>query len=191
MPKRTILIVFIQLIFLAVVSNAQPAATLDRVPILNRIAPDFHLKDAEGRVVSLSDFKGKVLVLDFWATWCVPCQQSFPGIQRAIDHFAGNDQVAFLFIDTREVAPGFKNIVRSQLKKNHYPFHVVFDETGPDGLQNKLYLSYGMAGIPTKFIIDSNGVIRYQLVGYDPKQTEAESAEELINFVERTKAMAN
>jgi len=189
MPSKIIAVITIILISFGL-ADASPMPK-DSIPVLSRPAPEFHLKDLEGKVVSLTDFRGKVIVLDFWATWCVPCQQSFPGIEKAMNHFTGDQDVVFLFIDTRETSPDYPQVVKAQLKKNHYNFHVVFDETGPSGLQNKLYLMYDMPGIPTKFIIDAKGIIRYQFAGFNSKQTAGESALELIRFVERTKAMAN
>jgi len=190
MPQKIVLMIAVALFLHAAPAKAGRLLTWrDSVPVLNRPAPEFRLKDLDGKIVSLSEFRGKVVVLDFWATWCVPCQQSFPAMEKARNHFAPNEDVVFLFIDTRETSPGFQQIVKAQMKKNRYPFHVIFDEAGPAGLQNKQYLIYGMPGVPTKFIIDANGIIRYQLIGYNPKQTAEESAEELIGLVERTKAM--
>jgi len=192
MSQKIILLVALVLFSYAAPAKAGSLFTpQDSVPVQNRPAPEFHLKDLEGKVVSLSNYKGKVFVLDFWATWCVPCQQSFPAIEKALNHFALNKNVVFLFIDARETSPGFQKIVKAQMKKNQYDFHVIFDETGPAGLQNMQYLAYGMPGIPIKFIIDANGINRYQLIGYNLKQSAAESSAELISFVERTKAMVN
>ena len=190
MPQKIILIITVVLFWCTSITQAgQLLPAADSLPVLNRPAPEFHLKDLEGKVVSLSDFKGKVVVLDFWATWCVPCQQSFPGMVKAINHFADNKDVVFLFIDTREKSPDFPKLAAAQMKKNRYPFHVVFDETGPAGQHNKQYLKYGMPGIPTKYIIDAKGIIRYELIGFDPRQSHEENAAELINVVERTIAM--
>ncbi|TWR26345.1 TlpA family protein disulfide reductase [Mucilaginibacter pallidiroseus] len=192
MPQKIILMIAVALFSYAAPAKAgRLLRSRDSVPVLNRPAPEFHLKDLEGKVVSLSAFRGKVVVLDFWATWCVPCQQSFPAMEKALNHFSPDKDVVFLFIDTRETLPGFQNTVKAKMKKNRYPFHVVFDEAGPAGLQDKQYLLYGMPGVPTKFIIDANGVIRYQLIGYNPRQSAEESAGELIGLVERTKAMTN
>jgi len=192
MPQKTILMIIVFLSSLTGLAKASRLTTAkDSLPVLNRPAPEFRLKDTEGKIVSLSDFKGKVVVIDFWATWCVPCRQSFPAMEKALNHFKGQGDVVFLFIDTRETSPNFKKLVKMQMKKNQYPFNVVFDETGPDGLQNKQYLIYNMPGIPTKFIVDAKGIIRYQLVGFNPKQSDDENAAELITFVEHTKTMAN
>jgi len=192
MTQKTILMITVLLGSLTGLAKASPLITTkDSIPVLNRPAPEFHLKDMEGKVVSLSDFKGKVVVLDFWATWCVPCQQSFPAMEKALNHFEGEKKVVFLFIDTRETSPDFKKLVKAQMKKSRHSFPVVFDETGPGGLQNKQYLIYDMPGIPTKFIIDAKGIIRYQLIGFNPNQSDEENAAELISLVERTKTMAN
>ena len=190
MSQKIILLIAVILFSYATPAKSSTLFTpQDSLPLLNRPAPEFHLKDLKGKIVSLSDFKGKVVVLDFWATWCVPCYQSFPAMEKALNHFGPNKDVIFLFIDTRETVPGFQRIVKEKMEKDQYDFHVVFDEAGPAGLQNKQYLAYGMPGIPTKFIIDANAIIRYQLIGYNPKQSAVESAEELIGLVERTKAI--
>src|SRR5690606_41666590 len=67
-----------------------------------RPAPGFSLKDLDGKEVSLEDLKGKVVVLDFWATWCAPCIKSFPAMQMAVDKYKEDPEVAFLFINTWE-----------------------------------------------------------------------------------------
>ncbi|TDO20282.1 TlpA family protein disulfide reductase [Pedobacter duraquae] len=188
-------IIFNTIVLLFSITGLAQAKSLviaaDSVPVLNRPAPEFHLKNLDGKIVSLSDFKGKIVVLDFWATWCVPCQESFPAMEKAQKYFADNNNVVFLYIDTRETSADFLKIVKAQMKKRQYPFHVLIDETGPAGLQNKQYLIYGMPGIPTKYIIDKKGIIRYELIGFNPKQSADENAAELINLVERTKTMGD
>jgi len=163
--------------------------TTDSLPVLNRKAPDFLLKDMLGKTVSLSSFKGKVVILDFWATWCIPCQESFPGLQRAVNHYARQDNVVFLFIDTRERSADYEALAKALIVKGHYTFKVLFDEKGADGVQNKQYKIYDMPGLPTKFIIDAEGIIRYQLEGYAKWRSDDEHAAEIIKLVEKTKRM--
>ena len=61
--------------------SAEAATNKTADTALNQPAPDFQLKDSNGKTVSLADYKGKTLVIDFWATWCVPCRNSFPAVK--------------------------------------------------------------------------------------------------------------
>jgi peroxiredoxin len=154
---------------------------------LNVPAPNFSLKDLDGKTVSLSDYKGKVLVLDFWATWCVPCRDSFPATQLVMDKYKNDANVAFLFIDTRETSEDSKDLIRTFLAENHYPFKVIMDEKGANGVQNLIYKKYVMPGIPTKYIIDSKGIIRFQSVGFNPDITDGEVVKEMSTMIESTR----
>src|ERR1700754_1863990 len=69
----------------AFASNVQTVAKADTD--INIPAPDFSLKDLNGKTVSLADYKGKTLVIDFWATWCVPCRESFPAVKMVMDKY--------------------------------------------------------------------------------------------------------
>lgn len=128
--------------------------------MLNDMAPDFKLKDLDGNEVKLSSLKGKTVILDFWATWCSPCRASFPGMKKAVEKYASNPNVRFLFIDTRERVEDKKKNAADFIAKNQYPFHVLLD------LDSKVLELYKVPGIPTKFVIDKNGMVRFKVVGF-------------------------
>ncbi|WCT13392.1 TlpA family protein disulfide reductase [Mucilaginibacter jinjuensis] len=165
---------------------AMPTDTIS----LGQAAPDFTLKDINGKNVSLATFKGKVVILDFWATWCVPCHENFPAMKKAVDHYKSDKDVVFLFIDTRERSTDYVRLAKEDMAKNKYDFQVLFDEAGKEGKQDKYYKIFGMWGIPTEFILDRNGIIRYKLVGYDSDLTNDQRADGVIKQVELVKTLS-
>ncbi|MCP5061195.1 MAG: redoxin family protein [Ignavibacteriae bacterium] len=145
--------------------------------IINKPAPQFTLIDVDGKSVSLADFKGKTVVVDFWATWCSPCVKSFPAMQKAQAKLTKNNDVKFLFINTWERVEDKKKNVVDFLKKTNYPFHVLMDEN------NDVVSEFGVEGIPTKFIVDKNGSIRFKSVGFKGADELVVELEQMISMV--------
>ena len=133
--------------------------------MISKPAPSFSLKDLDGKTVSLSSLKGKIIIIDFWATWCAPCKASFPGMQLAVNKYKDNELVKFLFVDTWESEKDYVAGVRNYIADSKYTFQVLFDEKDTAGKQNKLAQEFHVEGIPTKFVIDQDGNIRFKSVG--------------------------
>jgi thiol-disulfide isomerase/thioredoxin len=118
------------------------------------IAPEFTL-DGITSNVSLKDFSGKVVLLDFWASWCIPCRKSFPWMNAMQEKYAAQGfTVIAINVDTeRALADDFLRKVPAQ-------FAIAFD---PDG---KVAERYGLVGMPSSYLIDAKGAIAYRHVGF-------------------------
>ena len=141
----------------------QTRITEYKAEMLTEDAPDFELVNRAGEKVRLEDLKGKVVVLDFWATWCGPCVISFPGMQKAVDKFAEDEEVEFLFINTWQREENYKEVVEEFITENGYDFHVLFDEM--KDRPKATVTAYGITGIPTKIFIDKEGRLRFRSIG--------------------------
>src|SRR5690606_32120333 len=118
--------------------------------MLNNDAPDFKLKDLEGKTVSLSDYRGKVVVIDFSATWCAPCKAAFPAMIKVQKR---HPEVAFLFIATQEKQEGAQERVHNYISENDYPFYVLMDEPIADSPRKFVAASaFQVTGIPAKVV---------------------------------------
>lgn len=113
---------------------------------------DFALTNLEGKKVQLSELKGKVVVLDFWATWCGPCLASFPYMQKIVEKYKGKP-VEFLFINTGENANIEETVQKASkfITEQKYDFNVLFD------FEKEVSKKYQIKGIPTKIIIGKDG----------------------------------
>ncbi|MGD8778075.1 MAG: redoxin domain-containing protein [Ignavibacteria bacterium] len=148
-----------------------------KAEMINIKASAFRLKDLEGNNISLSDFKGQIVILDFWATWCAPCKASMPYMKQSVEKYASDSNVKFLFIDTFEKLAGSKEAVAKFIKSKDYPFHVLLDT------DNKVAEAYGVSAIPTKIFIDKNQSIRYISIGLEHENIplEIDALIEMLN----------
>lgn len=112
-------------------------------------APDFTLKNLDGEKVSLSDYKGKIVFLNFWATWCPYCVKEMPDLDRIYRENEDNDFVV-LAVSVGEP----KSDVSDFIKDKEYSFPILLDTKG------EIAIKYFVRGIPTTYVIDKDGNIR-------------------------------
>src|SRR5690606_37836601 len=121
-------------------------ARLDKI-MVNEPAANFTLTDLQGNQVTLADLKGKIVILDFWATWCVPCKASFPAMQMALDKFKNDTNIKFLFVHTWERSPSFLSDAKAYIDSMKYNFQVLMDMKDPQTKTNKVVDSYNVLSI--------------------------------------------
>jgi peroxiredoxin len=121
----------------------------------NLPAPDFTFPGLDGKKVSLSDYKGKVVLVNIWATWCKPCVDEMPSMEKLYHKFKGkNFEILAVSIDE----PGLK-AVAPFMKKYNLTFPALIDSEGA------IKAVYGITGVPESFIIDKQGILIKKIVG--------------------------
>jgi thiol-disulfide isomerase/thioredoxin len=120
--------------------------------------PVFTLSDLQGHVISSADLKGKVVLIDFWATWCQPCKKEMPGYQKLLDRYAsrGFVVIGFKFDTMADTEDPLKFARRIGV---HYPLAVA-----PDELKEKFG---GVEGLPTTMLYDRQGILRKKIIGFE------------------------
>jgi len=122
-------------------------------------APDFALEDLNGDVIRLSDYKGKVVFINFWATWCPPCRVEIPYFIEMIDEY-GDDgfEILGIDLDPRDFAK-----VPAFVEQEGINYPVMYDTKGVSNLYG------GIQSIPTTFVVNRNGKVVERIVGSRPK----------------------
>ena len=140
----------------AVVAVLSFATPWSRAYASTTAAPEWQLKDPDGQPVALSDFKGKVVILDFWATWCPPCRAEIPGFVALQKQYAAQGlTVVGVSLDTTGAS-----VVKSFMQHLGMNYPVVIGD-------EKIAADYGgISAIPTTFVIDRNGNIVTSHQGY-------------------------
>jgi len=120
--------------------------------------PDFALKDLRGRGISSDDLQGKVVLIDFWATWCQPCKKEMPGYQRLLDRYGsrGFAVIGFKFDTMADLEDPIQFAKKIGVR---YPLAVA-----PHGLKQKFG---GIEGLPTTLLYDRDGILRKKVIGFE------------------------
>ena len=167
------------LVALLAMLNVSPLAHADGVtPVAQRgvvkagdPAPNFQLRDMNGRVVALSDLRGKVVLLNFWATWCGPCRVEMPAMERL---YRAYDRKDFEILAVSTDAQGAA-VTRPFQEENKLTFPILHDADFRVGL------SYGARTLPMTFMVDREGIVRHHIFG--ARDWEAPEAHQLIEML--------
>ena len=125
-----------------------------RVPAVGTTAEDFRLVDLEGKQQSLSQYRGKVVLLNFWASWCKPCTTEMPAMQSTYDKLRDKGFVVLAINELEDEAK-----VREHIKQYSHTFPVLMDR------DNKVANQFGVFGLPVSVFVDEHGVVREYIKG--------------------------
>jgi thiol-disulfide isomerase/thioredoxin len=139
-------------------SSAHPVESAVPAGEIGSRLPDFSVNDLQGHPISSADLRGKVVLVDFWATWCQPCKKEMPGYQKLLDRYGpqGFAVIGFKFdtmMDTEDPIQFAKKL------GIHYPLAVASDD-----LKDKFG---GILGLPTTMLFDRQGILRKKVIGFE------------------------
>ncbi len=144
---------------------------------INMAAPIFtNVYDMQGKLVDPVLLKGKVVVVDFWATWCVPCIEGFPYMQKVYNQYKNNTDIVFMIMNS-----GSKNTLQDAInwvKQNKFTFPIYYND-------RKLADAFNITTIPSTFVIDKMGMIQYKTVGFEGPIMQPKLALEIKDLLEK------
>src|SRR5574340_1582911 len=166
--KLILLLVFSLAVFILILTFVNSKSKHNVKEVLD--APSLEIKDeVTGRKLMLSDFKDKVLFVNFWASWCPPCKEEMPSIESLFKSMNGNEKfkmITILYQDTYQDGMNY-------MKQNGYTFPVYSDL---DGITAK---NFGVTGVPETYIIDKKGILKKRVIG--PAEWNSPEAKNFIN----------
>ena len=150
-------------------AGGRPPATGSETPIAGEPAPDFELPTLDGGSVRLSEFRGRPVVINFWASWCHPCRTEFPLLADSLDDHA-DDELAVVGVTYRDIESDSRAFV---------------DETGATWPQavdedGDVARSYGVRAIPQTFFVDRDGNVSGRLFGFSSEDELNEALAEIL-----------
>lgn len=146
-------------------SPPKPGTGVPPPPLLSpgARAPEFAVEGADGTPVTLAGYSGKIVILDFWATWCGPCQRSMPHLE-AVYRAAKNQGVVVLGVCSWDASSAFRKWV--QTHRSEYSFTFGFDPAAREETASIATKGYGVSGLPTTYLIGPDGMVAGRYVGY-------------------------
>jgi peroxiredoxin len=155
-PRRsnTVFMVIALLVALAGLPAFDVWSMGSRVPTVGMQAEDFQLVDLDGKAQSLSQYRGKIVLLNFWATWCKPCTTEMPAMQASFDKLRDKD---FVVLAVNELEDDAR--VREHIKQYGHTFPVLLDR------DNRVANQFGVFGLPVSVFIDQEGRVQEYIKG--------------------------
>ncbi len=161
----------------------------EKIALIDIAAPAIKVQGTDGKMKQLDLNSGKIIVIDFWATWCGPCKKAFPAMQQLVTNFKEDKQVEVFFISTQETKEGYKKEAVAYLKEKGLKLDTYFDLVKKGGgTNNESFSKYATifksSGIPRKVVI-KNGKIRFTSEGYSGNPGQL--VDELTNVINALK----
>lgn len=159
--------------------KGRPPAPLGQVPpgpAIGTLAPEIEGVDLDGQAFKLSDYRGKVVLLDFWGQFCPPCRDFFPHERSLVDHYSGRPFVLLGVNNDLDI-----NVARQSVAKNKLNWRSWFDGGRPGPIAKQ----FDLDGWPTVYLIDAKGIVRYYCCPIRSPAELEEVLETLVKEAER------